>query len=65
VEVGGCASQGCGGSGSPMTRGTGEVADDDCAAVLNIGAEIPVAGDDRVSPWPRWGMESTGAWSSP
>jgi hypothetical protein len=59
-----------------MARGSGEVADDGCAEVLNVGAEILVAGDDRgvalqlrgvrgVSPWPRWGMESTGAWSSP
>jgi hypothetical protein len=47
VEVGGCARQGCGGSGSPTTRGGGEVADGGFTAVLDVGAEISVADDDR------------------
>jgi hypothetical protein len=76
VEVGGCAKQGCGGLGLPMTRGSGEVENSGCAVVLDVGAEIPVVGDDGgvalhlqgvrgVSPWSRWGMESTGAQSAP
>jgi hypothetical protein len=46
MEVGGCARQGCGGSGSPMTWGGGEVADGGCVAILDVGDEISVAGDD-------------------